>query len=106
LELHGEITAADRAGWIPASIDTASVIGWADESFQIAVKPETGYCVKKDGECWYTPEQREYVAERPLRKAVVDKPLSCMFAVSTYGPDLRLRIKEDLGFVVVTKERR
>jgi hypothetical protein len=72
LELHGEISAEDRARWIPASTDTASVIAWADESFQIAVKPETGYCVKKDGECWYTPEQREYVPERPQKKAVVD----------------------------------
>jgi hypothetical protein len=41
LELRGEISAEDRAKWIPASVDTVSVIGWADESFQIAVKPAT-----------------------------------------------------------------
>ena len=29
-----------------------------------------------------------------------------LFPVSTNGTDLRLRFKEDLGFVVVTKERR
>jgi hypothetical protein len=31
---------------------------------------------------------------------------SCVSAVSTNGTDLRLEIKEGLGFVVVTKERR
>jgi hypothetical protein len=49
LELRGVISAEDRAKWIPASVDTVSVIGWADESFQIAVKPEVSYCVKKEG---------------------------------------------------------
>jgi hypothetical protein len=41
LELRGKISAEDRAKWIPVSVDTVSVIGWADESFQIAVKPAT-----------------------------------------------------------------
>jgi hypothetical protein len=88
LELRGEISAEDRARWIPASVDTASVIGWADESFQIAVKPETGYCVKKDGECWYTPEQREYVPERPQKKAAVNNAY-----LAKHAPIVRERMK-------------
>jgi hypothetical protein len=89
LELHGEISTEDRAKWVPASVDTTSVIGWADESFQIAVKPETGYCVKKDGECWYTPEQREYVPERPQKKALVDNAY-----LAKHAPIVRVRMKK------------
>jgi hypothetical protein len=89
LELRGEISAEDRARWIPASIDTASVIGWAEESFQIAVKPETGYCVKKDGACWYTPEQREYVPERPQKKALVNNAY-----LAKHAPIVRERMKQ------------
>jgi hypothetical protein len=89
LELRGESSAEDRTRWIPASVDTISVIGWADESFQIAVKPETGYCVKKDGECWYTPEQREYVPERPQKKALVDNAY-----LVRHAPIVRERMKK------------
>jgi hypothetical protein len=89
LELRGEISAEDRARWIPASVDTASVIGWADESFQIAVKPETGYCVKKEGACWYTPEQREYVPERPQKKALVNNAY-----LAKHAPIVRERMKK------------
>jgi hypothetical protein len=89
LELRGEISAEDRAKWLPANVDTISVIGWADESFQIAVKPETGYCVKKDGECWYAPELREYVPERPQKKAVVNHAY-----LAKHAPIVRERMKK------------
>jgi hypothetical protein len=88
LELRGEISAEDRARWIPASVDTGSVIGWADESFQIAVKAETGYCVKKEDGCWYTPEQREYVPERPQKKAAVNNAY-----LAKHAPIVRERMK-------------
>jgi hypothetical protein len=71
-ELRGEISAEDRASWGSAIVDAATVIGWADESFKIAIAPETGYCVQMDGACLYTAYQREYVPERPQKKIVVD----------------------------------
>jgi len=31
---------------------------WANESFQLVKQPEVGYCVQKDGECWYEEDRR------------------------------------------------
>jgi hypothetical protein len=67
-ELRGEISAEDRASWGSATVDAATVIGWADESFRIAIAPETGYCVQMDSACLYTAYLREYVPERPPKK--------------------------------------
>jgi hypothetical protein len=53
------------------------------------VKPETGYCVKQDGACWYTPEQREYVPERPQKKVLVDNAY-----LARHAPIVRERMKQ------------
>jgi hypothetical protein len=45
--------------------------------------------VKKDGACWYTPEQLEYVPERPQKKAPVDKAY-----LARHAPIVRERMKQ------------
>ena len=87
-ELRAEITPADRAAWIPASIDTQVVIGWANESLAITLKPETGYCIQKNDACWYGPDHREFRAGEPTRKATVDDDY-----LAEQAPIVRERIK-------------
>jgi len=37
------------------SWQSSSAIEWANESYQITLSPETGYCTMKDDGCWYWP---------------------------------------------------
>ena len=46
--LHGEITSSDRDEWLDST-----VVGWADESYEITISQQVGYCVKEGGACWY-----------------------------------------------------
>ena len=87
-EFRAEITPADRAGWIPASIDTQAVIGWANESLAITLKPETGYCIQKDDACWYAPDRRAFRAGEPMRNVTVDDDY-----LAEQAPIVRERIK-------------
>lgn len=87
-ELRGEILAEDRVNWIPAHVDTIAVIGWANESFQIALQPEARYCVNKEGACWYSSEQREYNPELPQKKIVADDAY-----LGEHAPIVRERMK-------------
>ena len=59
-KLRAEITDDDRACWIPQTIDTATIVAWANESFAIAERPDVQYCVQKDGACWYAPDRLQY----------------------------------------------
>lgn len=59
-ELRAEITDADRAAWLPPEIDAKSVVSWANETFAITERPDVQYCVRKDGACWYGPDQQQY----------------------------------------------
>lgn len=88
LELRAEISSAERAAWIPASINTQAVIGWANESLAISLKADVGYCVQKDGVCQYSAEQKEYVSGQPLRKVVADDAY-----LSKHAPAVAERIK-------------
>lgn len=49
--LGGRITAAERAAW-----RYDSPIEWANESFQVTIAPATGYCVRRQGACWYSAD--------------------------------------------------
>lgn len=49
--LGGQISAAERANW-----RYDGVVEWANESFQIAISPATGYCVRQQGACWYSAD--------------------------------------------------
>jgi hypothetical protein len=60
---------------------------WANESFAIATSPSVGYCVQKDGACWYSADQREYQGGN---KRVVDIDDGYLAA---QGPIVRERLK-------------
>ena len=59
-KLRAEITAEDRAVWVPLTIDVAGVVAWANESSAIAERPDVQYCVQNGDACWYAPDQPEY----------------------------------------------
>ena len=88
-ELRAEISAADRAAWVPASIAAASVIAWANESLAISLAPDAGYCVRKNGECWYADNRREFTTGQPQREVVADDAY-----LSRQAPIVRQRMKQ------------
>jgi hypothetical protein len=86
IELRAEITAQDRARWVPGDIDMATIVGWANESFTIALNPNVQYCVQKQGECWYTASQKTF--------AGVKKKVDANDAYLTlHAPTVRERLK-------------
>jgi hypothetical protein len=56
-QLRAEITAADRARWLPGGIGAPAVVSWANESFAIARRQDVHYCIQKDGSCWYAADR-------------------------------------------------
>ena len=44
------ITEDERRSW---QLDSPAE--WADESYQLTLSPQTGYCTLKEGACWYWP---------------------------------------------------
>lgn len=49
--LGGQISGSQRVNW-----RHDGVVEWANESFQIAISPATGYCVRRQGACWYSAD--------------------------------------------------
>ena len=47
-EWRSKVSTAQRQDWSGSSLSV-----WADESFQIATSPKTGYCEKVDNSCIY-----------------------------------------------------
>lgn len=50
-DLREEMTDEERKSLVRASVDTASVISWANESFAIATSPEVQYCIETKEGC-------------------------------------------------------
>ena len=71
--LRAEVTAADRAAWIPSEMTLDVAKDWANESFAITTAPETEYCVRKDGACWYSETQMMLGHDDPLKTVRVDQ---------------------------------
>jgi hypothetical protein len=59
-KLRTEITDKDRAQWVPPIIDTAAVVSWANESSDIAERPDVQYRLQKNDACWYASDQEQY----------------------------------------------
>ncbi len=66
-DLRGAVTPGDRTQWIGTDPKT-----WANESFRITTSEAVGYCVKKDGTCWYAADNRELDRNEQRRVVVVD----------------------------------
>jgi len=50
-QLDASISDAQRSAW-----QYDSVIEWANESFQVSIAPDTNYCVRQQGACWYSAD--------------------------------------------------
>jgi nuclease S1 len=87
IELRAEITDEDRAKWVPGKIDLAAIIGWANESLAITLKPNVQYCVQKSGECWYAANQKTYPGGQRKNVDVNDAYLT------EHAPTVRERLK-------------
>jgi hypothetical protein len=62
----GSITENDRRSWL-----TDSTIEWANESYQITLSPDTGYCTMKDDGCWYWPYFRTLKKGNMQREMII-----------------------------------
>ena len=65
--LRGSVTPADRTQW-----NSTGPKSWANESFKITTSDAVGYCVKKDGACWYASDNKELDPDENKRVVVVD----------------------------------
>lgn len=63
--LRSDITDADRLRW-----QHDSPVEWANESYQLATSVEAQYCTKRDGACWYSPDNM-MLQRGEARRAVV-----------------------------------
>ncbi len=50
-DLRAGIDDGDRDGWV-----TDNEVEWANESYRIAIDRKTGYCISREGACWYTAD--------------------------------------------------
>ena len=66
-ELRAGITDEQRAAWL-----ASDAVDWANKSFEIARKPEVGYCVMVDDTCQYAAGNRASSEGEPERVVVVD----------------------------------
>jgi len=82
IALNAGVTSAQRHAW-----QLSQPWQWAAESYEFALQPGTGYCVKKAGACWYSSTQLAYAggAKRPQ---LIDGPY-----VSRAIPIIRLRLQ-------------
>ena len=88
IDLRGEITPQKRAEWVPGDVDLAAIVGWANESFTIAISPNVQYCVQKQGECWYAANQKTYPGSGPKRKVDANDAY-----LGLHAPTVRERLK-------------
>jgi len=65
--LRGAVTPADRDQW-----NSTGPKSWANESFKITTSEAIGYCVNKDGACWYAADNMELDDNEERRAMVVD----------------------------------
>jgi S1/P1 Nuclease len=66
-ELRAGITDEQRAEWL-----ASEPMGWANESFAIARKPEVGYCVMVGNTCHYAADNHEFDKGEPEKVVLVD----------------------------------
>ncbi len=65
--LHARIDDAARAAW-----GHDHPVEWANESFRLAIAPETGYCVQRGGACWYDADNLMLSTGEPRRRVAID----------------------------------
>ncbi len=82
--LRAEITDAERRAW-----QYDSPVEWADESYQVTIDADTGYCVQRKGLCRYTEKNRMFNDGEPVKVVVIDREY-----IEAQAPVVRLRLKQ------------
>lgn len=67
--LNATITDGQRSNWV-----RSQPWQWAGESFKVTTATRTGYCVRKEGACWYSADKQDYSNGDPQRVQVIDDP--------------------------------
>lgn len=62
------------------SFVSSSLVSWADESYQITLKPETLYCTRVGAVCQYAPERAILSDESQQRTIALDQDYLVVFA--------------------------
>ncbi|MDH3410581.1 MAG: S1/P1 nuclease, partial [Gammaproteobacteria bacterium] len=65
-ELRGSVSDWQRVDW-----QDDSVVEWANESYQITIAPSVGYCVRKQGACWYREDKKLLTTGEPRRRMAI-----------------------------------
>lgn len=65
--LNDTISAAQRRSW-PRS----KTWQWAQESYKITLSQPTGYCIRKQGACWYSAAKQTFATGDTQRTVTVD----------------------------------
>ena len=65
--LGAAITPEQRAAW-----RHDSPVEWANESYQVTIMPEVGYCTRKQGACWYAADNMLLNDGEPRRYLDID----------------------------------
>ena len=82
--LLGEITDRDRAAW---KYDVP--VEWANESFQLSISKNMGYCVQQSGACWYEPDNMMLSKGENRRVMPIDQDY-----IDRHLPTIELRLKQ------------
>ena len=83
-EFLSSITESDRQTW-----RSSTVTEWANESYQITLSPQTGYCTMKDDGCWYWPYIKTLDGGDLYREMIITQEY-----LSTHQPVIELRLKQ------------
>ena len=83
-QLGGRISAEQRAAW-----RHDSAIEWANESFQITIAPATGYCVWRQGACWYSVDNMLLDRGEALREQGISNSY-----LRRHGDTVELRLQQ------------
>ena len=66
--LNGTVTDGQRRNWV-----RSRPWQWAGESYKVTLARRTGYCIRRQGACWYSDSKREFVNGDPQRALIVDE---------------------------------
>lgn len=82
--LEKSISHTDRQDWV-----SDEWFEWANESFQITLHEKVGYCVQRDGACWYDADNYELNHDEAIKVIQMDVPY-----LKLWAPVVEQRIKK------------
>jgi hypothetical protein len=82
--LRASISDWQRVSWLGSS-----PAEWANESYQITIAPSAGYCVRKQGACWYNEESLVLREGGPRRQMAISDAY-----LKKHGPVIARRLQQ------------